>query len=114
MFGEKLNLEKDEEILKINSPKEHCEGPYKVVFKDMNDRWAIVALTWDGNPTLGIRWFWGEKGNPTSTGYPTWLIIPSTLHNAVLNGLPLDFSFRDKLNYFLANKIDGNKLKEGE
>lgn len=112
MFGENFNLKNDEEILKINSPQGSLEGPYVVVFKSILQRWAIVAMNWDDVPTLGIRWFWGKNGNPISRSYATWLIIPSMLQNAVLNGLPLDFKFRDRLNRFLIGDISGDQLKK--
>lgn len=113
MFGEKFDLSKNEEILKIASPQGSVRGPYSVVYKSEEQRWAIVALLWDDVPTLGIRWFWGTNGNPQSHGVATWLVIPSMLQNAVLNGLPLDFQFRYNLNRFLAGEISGNELKKG-
>jgi hypothetical protein len=112
MFGEKFKLENDDEILKINSPKELLKGPYMVVYKSIEDKWVIVALRWEGKPSLGIRWFWKKSGTPSSRGYATWLIIPSMLHNAVLNGLPLEFKIRDKINRFLAGKITGMQLRK--
>ncbi|HNS29228.1 MAG TPA: hypothetical protein PKL52_01730 [Tenuifilaceae bacterium] len=113
MFGENFNLKNDEEILKINSPQSSLEGPYVVVYKSIAQRWVIVTMNWDDAPTLGIRWFWGKNGNPISRSYATWLVIPSMLHNAVLNGLPLEFAFRDKVNRFLVGEIDGATLKRG-
>ncbi|MDR0604047.1 MAG: hypothetical protein LBG80_07075 [Bacteroidales bacterium] len=113
MYGEKFNLGMDEEILKINSPKEHCKGPYIVVFKSPEGRWVIVGLDWDNSPTLGIRWFWDKTGNPSSRGNATWFILPKALHNTILNGLPLDMSFRNKINRFLTGEISGNELKKG-
>jgi hypothetical protein len=112
MCGENFNLEKDEEILKINSPKNSCEGPYVVVFKCINERYAIVALDWNNSPGLGIRWFWGKSGNPTSRGKATWFVIPKGLDNTILNGLPLSMSFRNKINRFLTREITGEQLKE--
>ena len=112
MFGEDFNLENDEEILKIDSPKEHCEGPYIVVYKNIKQRWVIVALDWNKEPNLAIRWFWDSNGNPVSRGYATWFVIPSMLQNAILNGLPLEFQFRDEINRFLSGDISGNQLKE--
>ena len=111
-FGVDFDLENDELILQINSPEEQLQGPYVVVYKNIPEKWAIVAYDWNGHPNLGIRWFWDTNGNPTSTGYPTWLVIPSMLTNAVLNGLPLEFKFRNKLNRFLADEIKGEELKE--
>jgi len=112
MLKENFNLENDEEILNITSPKDRLKGPYVVVYKNIQEEWAIVAFDWDSVPSLGIRWFYGEKGNPISNFQPTWFIIPLTLANAVLNGLPLDFQFRNKLNCFLANKITSEQLKK--
>jgi hypothetical protein len=113
MYGEKIDLSKNEEILKIASPQGSVDGPYAVVYKSISQRWAIVALSWDDAPTLGIRWFWGANGNPQSHGVAIWLVIPSMLQNAVLNGLPLDFQFRHNLNRFLAGEISGNELEKG-
>jgi hypothetical protein len=112
MFGKKFDLSKNEEILKIASPKGSVDGPYTVVYKSISQRWAIVALLWDNAPTLGIRWFWDANGNPQSHGVATWLVIPSMLQNTVLNGLPLDFQFRHSLNRFLAGEISGKELKK--
>ena len=112
MFGEKFDLENDEMILTINSPKGRLEGPYVVVYKDLAERWAIVAFLWDEFPVLGIRWFWDNNGNPISNYLPIWFVIPSALQNAILNGLPLEFQFRDKLNRFLAGEILGEELRK--
>lgn len=112
MYGENFDLKNEEEILKINSPHDSVDGPYIVIFKNLSERWAIVALDWDNNPTLGIRWFWGKNGNPSSRSYPTWFVIPSTLLNSVLDGLPLDFKFRNKINRFLNEEIKGYELSK--
>ena len=110
MSGEKFNLNNDNDILSLNSPKNSIKGPYKVIYKDIDERWAIIALDWDNNPSLGIRWFWGSAGNPFSSGNPTWLIIPSPLINSILNGLPLDFKFKKAIEKFLNNELTGDKL----
>lgn len=110
MAGENFDLENDDKILEINSPKNFVGGPYCVIFKDIDKRWAIIALDWDGKPNIAIRWFWGNAGNPTSTGYPTWLIIPSQLIYSTLNGLPLDFKFRKSIEKFLNGEITGSEL----
>ena len=112
MCGINCNIENDEEILKINSPKTSCDGPYIVVYKCVRKRWAIVALCWDGVPVLAIRWFYGGKGSPVSTGHPTWFIIPDMLYQAILNGIPLEYRIRDDIDRFLAGEIDGEELKE--
>lgn len=110
MTGQNFDLSNDKNILSLNSPKIFVGGPYKIVYKNLTERWAVVALDWDGEPRLGIRWFWGNGGNPFSSGNPTWFVIPSSLSNSVLNGLPLDFQFYSKIVDFLAGKISGNKL----
>ncbi|RAU81879.1 hypothetical protein [Pontibacter arcticus] len=110
MAGHSLDLTKDINILNINSPKKSVDGPYKVVYKNVDERWAIVALDWDGNPNLGMRWFWGNGGNPFSTGKPIWLIIPNALINSILDGLPLEFKFRKKIEKFLNGEIKGSDL----
>ncbi len=125
--GEDFTLESDEEILKINSPqkneknekKPYVEGPYVVVFKDIPNRWAIVALKWDGKPRLGIRWFWSKYGEPKShynennkdIFHATWLMIPESLTKNILSGLPIDHKFSGKLEDFLCGKIEGDEIK---
>ena len=110
MAGENFNLDDDNAILGINSPRNSVGGPFKIVYKNTDERWAIVALDWMGTPSLGIRWFWGGNGNPSSNSYPTWLIIPSALIISILNGLPLDYNFRSKLEKYLAGEITGEKI----
>ena len=110
--GIDFNLDDDRQILQINSPKSVVGGPYKVIYKSIPDRWAMVAFDWDNKPRLGIRWFWDAVGSPSSHSNATWFIIPSELQNAILNSLPLDFQFRDRLNEFLSGRMDGEMLSE--
>ena len=110
MAGETFNLTDDNAILELNSPKNSIDGPYKVVYRDVIERWVIVALDWHGKPSLAMRWFWGNGGNPFSSGNPTWLIVPSSLVQSILNGLPLDFKFRKSIEKFLNSEIGGVKL----
>ena len=109
--GESFDIGNDNEILSINSPQRNVGGPYVVVHKDMTERWAIVAMDWDEEPVLGIRWFWGEGGNPRSTTYSTWLVVPSSLSMNMLSGLSLEQNLRNKLENFLSGNINGNKLR---
>lgn len=109
--GEQYPIEKDEEILKIDSPRNSVSGPFAVVFKNLTERWAIVALEWDGDPRLGIRWFWGNGGNPLSTGHGTWLVVPPSLSKGMLASLPIDHAFSGKVDDFLCGKITGEELK---
>ena len=110
MPGESFDLTNDNNILSINSPKVSVGGPYKVVFKNEQERWVIVAMDWDGEPRLGIRWFWGNGGSPFSSANPIWLVVPSSLANSILNGLPLDFKFHSKIVDFLSGRIHGANL----
>ena len=110
MGGEDLKLEFDSEILKINSPKENLGGPFKVIYKNLEERWALVAINWNNEPRLGIRWFWGNGGNPFSSAHPIWLVIPPSLSRNILSGLPLDHEFAGKIDNFLQKKINGIEL----
>ena len=110
MSGEKFDLNLDEEILRLGSPRENVEGPYVVVYKDLKARWAVVALDWDSEPRLGIRWFWGSAGNPFSSGHPTWFVVPPSLSRSILAGLPLDHTFQRGIDDFLAGEISGDEL----
>ena len=108
--GENFPLYDDARILEINSPQNSVGGPYIVVYKDLEERWAIVALDWDGEPCLGIRWFWGSAGNPISTTYAIWLVIPNLLRKHILSALPIDTNLSKKIDDFLAGKIRGTSL----
>lgn len=79
--GKDFDIKDDSKILQIDSPKAHLSGPYTVVFKNLDERWAIVALDWgkEKKPRLGIRWFWDNSGNPFSSGNGTWFVIPPSL-----------------------------------
>ena len=72
--GEDFDLFDDSKILQINSPRENISGPFDVVYKDSDERWAIVTIKWDGKPRLGIRWFWDSNGMPNGHGYSTWFV----------------------------------------
>lgn len=112
MSGVNFEIEKNEEILKLNSPKAYVKGPYVVVYKSIESRWVIVALDWGNKPRLAIRWFWDNGGSPFSSGYPTWFIIPEELNKSILDGLTIEsHSFRVNIEKFLSKKINGEELK---
>ena len=100
----------DESILKINSPRSSVGGPYAVVFKNTDERWAIVAFDWEESPRLGIRWFWGNGGNPFSSGHGTWLVVPESLSKSILSGLPIPHAFSSRVDDFLSGRITGTEL----
>jgi hypothetical protein len=97
-------LENDQRVLNINSPQDSVSGPYEVIYRDIDDRWAVVTLRWDKKPCLGIRWFWGNSGNPSSRSYATWLVIPDALADGVLSGLNIDESKRANVKEFLLKR----------
>src|SRR5580658_4045959 len=44
--------------------------------------WALAALQWENNETLGLRWNGTPEnpiGNPQSRGIPTWFILPDEI-----------------------------------
>ncbi|EDN70720.1 hypothetical protein BGP_3480 [Beggiatoa sp. PS] len=80
-----------------------------MVFKNLNDRWAIVAMHWEHKPRLGIRWFWGNVGSPFSR-QPVWFVIPPDLNKSILSELHLDDEFSTKIDNFLSEKLKGEQL----
>ena len=111
MGGKTLDMTKDADILQIQSPRPSVDGPYVVVYKDLTDRWAIVALDWDEEPRLGIRWFWGNGGTPFSSAHPIWLVIPPILSKSILLGLVIENELSMKIDDFLSGKISGKDLQ---
>ena len=101
----------DRDILSIDSPKLKTDGPYVVIFKDEENRWAIVALDWEKEPRLGMRWFWGERGYPHSRQFRTWFHIPCELTNSILNGLPIRHDQLALVQKYLVGEIDGPTLQ---
>ena len=104
-----------ESILRINSPTDRLGGPVDLVYRNETEGWAIVSIYWDGCPTLGIRWFWGNYGTPVSYNHPQWFILPDGLHEAILNQLPISVKKRQTIVQFLTqNRIDDSKSKINE
>lgn len=112
MSGKDFYLKDDKKILGINSPKANVSGPYAVVFKDDAERYAIVALDWNSEPRLGMRWFYGNGGNPFSSVHPTWFIIPPFMTKSILSGLPILHIFSTKIDDYLSGNISGKDLKD--
>ena len=116
--GENLYIEDDKEILNIDSPRGNVSGPWFVVHKDNIERWAIVVLHFgekaknNMKPTLGIRWFKGTTGTPSVRGYATWFIVPDMLIRSILDSLPLEKSFRQKVNEILSGKYTIPELEQ--
>ena len=112
MGGENFPLDDNNRILEINAPQESVGGSYVVVFRNLVERWAIVAMDWDQEPRIGIRWFWGNIGHPSARRYPTWLVVPPSLSQGILSGLPLEPEFSRRLKEYLMGGITGSDLAE--
>ena len=103
----------DSQILEINSPEWGVTGgPYKVVYKDLSNYWAIVALNWGDkkDPCLGIRWFYHTHGYPHKEGTALWFIIPTELSENILSTLAIDDTLRTNVTSFLSGQITGDQL----
>jgi hypothetical protein len=100
-------------IRQVNSPKNRIKGPYTSVYIDQTDRWVIVACDWDDEPCLAIRWFTGVKGNPLSSGYCIWFILPALLYAPILNTLlgSLSALYKD-VTAFLNGTMTGDDLQK--
>lgn len=99
----------DQEILAMNSPRRLVGGPYVVVRS--NDFWAVVALDYDKEPRLGIRWIDDEIGTPQSHGFPTWFIVPPDFNEMFIWELHVDVKRACAIYDFLNGRIDGETLK---
>jgi len=110
-FGIEFDLRDDAGILRINSPQGSVEGPFAIVYKDMAERWVVVALSVDGTPRLGIRRFDGKGGTPFSRE-PVWFYIPFGLELATLQQMPISIAYRKAVQGFLAGDISGQTLRE--
>lgn len=110
--GEACDFSTDDDILSINSPRGKVDGPYLVIHKNADQRYALVALDWDGEPRIGIRWFWESVGNPQSRSVPTWTILPDDLYRALQTHFPLNVRRAHYVDKFLAGEITGKQLKD--
>jgi len=101
----------DDHILSINSPESAVGGPYLVIHRDAKQRYALVALDWGGEPSIGIRWFWGDVGNPHSRGFPTWTVLPNDLYRTLQKHFPLNVKNAHHVEKFLIGEIAGEQLR---
>ena len=84
---------------------------FAIVAKDETDGWALVALTNDGAPALGIRWFVaGRAGFPQARGNPCWFVMPAVLAEPIVESLPLEASYKVRVRQFLRGLIAGEDL----
>lgn len=104
----------DVNLLKLTSPKAHLEGPFRVVYKNSDSRWALVAIKWDDIPGLGVRWFHRNHGQPvTIGGHGTWFVIPNELSFIALQHLQINPYLHKITKEFLQKQISGYELKVG-
>lgn len=65
----------------VRSPRDKLQD-LNVVYTNATEGWSVAEIHWlhdDGpRPRVGMRWDGadGELGNPQSTGYPTWFLLP--------------------------------------
>lgn len=77
----------------VKSPQDRLDGStLEVIFSTGDDGYAIATMSYKGwdatahEPRVGIRWNGADdahKGNPTSSGMPTWFILPREIGLAV-------------------------------
>ena len=69
----------------VLAPKTRLTPPLTVVH--VTPDWALATAYWDKNRALLIRWNGDPSkplGNPVSHGNPTWFVLPSDTHWAML------------------------------
>jgi hypothetical protein len=75
----------------VVSPKAHWHL-FDVVLDRKEGGCAYALGTWDGERRVGFRWNGdsesGPLGNPQSRGLPTWTMLDTALHEAVIALLP--------------------------
>lgn len=66
---------------KVISPQQHWRLD-TVVYQGDPESFSVAIGEWDGKPRLALRWNatdWRPLGNPSSSGHPTWFILPNKL-----------------------------------
>ena len=115
--GGEFDLKKDKEILQIDSPRGNVSGPWCVVHKNIDERWAIVLLHFGDKrrgslkPSIGIRWFNGTTGTPSVKTYATWFILPDGIIKPFLENLPITQQSRQEIYDILSNHYTIDELK---
>ena len=75
----------------VVSPKAHWHL-FDVILDQQEGGCAYALGTWDGERRVGFRWNGdsegGPLGNPQSRGLPTWTMLDTALHEAVVALLP--------------------------
>jgi hypothetical protein len=69
----------------VRSPRQHWQLT-KVIFQGDPESFSVAIGEWDGEPRLAMRWNandWRPLGNPSSSGHPTWFIVPNRLASGI-------------------------------
>ncbi len=72
--------------------------------------YALSIGFWGNELTLFLRWSGTEDspiGNPQSRGLPTWMVVPSDLHPAILLMPKMSAEKRTRASNLLGLKIEG-------
>jgi|ERR1700730_17538950 len=88
----------------VTSPKERLKD-HRVIHEAPDQSiaipWSLAIGIFDGRRALLVRWDGDSPlGNPVSSGYPTWFVLPNDLHESSLTVVsePNQSSARDWLN----------------
>lgn len=109
--GIHFNINSNADILAIDSPRNRVSGPWCVLARG-GKRWIMVALDWDHQPSVGIRWFHGNSGTPISSSYATWFIIPEELQKSILETIKLSSDNFSMVQDYLSGRISGQQLRD--
>lgn len=99
----------------MTSPKKRWEKSEVIFNGGPGPATHSVAIgLWDSEPAMVMRWNGGEKrpkGNPVSTGHPTWFVIPPAYHRAILGSLKLaDAVLIAAVHSYQSTAIDDRRL----
>ena len=73
----------------VISPQQHWRLE-KVVYQGDPESFSVAIGKWDDLPRLAVRWNatdWRPLGNPSSSGHPTWFILPDELAYSVMTAV---------------------------
>ena len=79
----------------VTAPQNHWQLN-NVLYDGGADGWSAAEGLWDGERALALRWNGNdnqEKGNPISSGHPTWFIVPEELEGVMSAVLEFSTAF---------------------
>jgi hypothetical protein len=85
----------------VTSPKDSWHL-INVVHDEGEGNIAVAYGEWDGEKVIAIRWNGSNEpnkglGNPQSTGYATWFILPKSFGIAIINEILKSKNIEEKL-----------------